>query len=631
MAKRLTTKKILESTYYDRGTAARGAVNTANEVDSGIRIILSKLRQNSKLHFDSVDIKNKLLILVRKLQNAAKIDTKYGPVLIEVSEILKNLADTTFATRQIKHTSARDAIESLQRASATLMDVSMANISPNSINQQDDSKYMPGGNIPERGMSAEDEARVNALFNNSYDMSDIAARIFNEEFEASLKDEILSLFDDIYVQNSGLTTADILEHLQSAGSIFDKNKIMFELQNLINDKVLKLNSVTKKIYLNLDEDNEEQVDLSEFTETDLTDKVLDYFDTSVTAGVGGISIQIAVKDIKKETGTSKPEIMSCITKLLKNKQLKKGVTPGTIMVNSVEEEESLIPVTPGIGSSDYSNEDLPLTNQETPESLKLKGWKEETPGIFMSPDGKSKYILSREEKSINMHMSYHDKQYEMLCEEFDRSLDEIENADIDNTDGLDEFTDDTADEIEDTDETDGEDDVTVTLTAHEAEVLQAILHKINGTTEDTADYVSDAATDEEANAELMGDDDIEDEDFDSEEPAEEDEEDDIDWDSEDWDFDEDEETVADSSTSGVFDGSFSSGAPTMKKHTPAYDKSGKPITGKGHTPTAHGNAQDCAGRPGAPTMKKHTPAYDKSGKPVNSKVTSGVGKSIFDL
>lgn len=465
----------------------------------------------------------------------------------------------------------------------------------------------------------------------------------DEEVPATItiEDEVISLFDSMPAMTSGLSVSNILAKLQKTESIFEKNKIMYAIQELINSGRLREDSSTGKIHLVTEEAEEvPEVNLDQFIkDSSLSDKIIEYFDNSITGSVAGVSISEAVKDIKKETGAKKPEIMSCITKLLKNKKLKKGVTPGTIIINSAEEEEeSLIQVPTSDTSTQTDNKDMPLTNQETPESLKLKGWKEENPNIFVSPDGNVKYILSKEGNSLNIYMNYKDKEWEQLCEEFDAKLDAIESGAMDNTDGLDEFESET-DEFETDEDVDFEDEdsdemVTVQLTKQEADTLRTILDKIEGVEEveiddddkDAAeddDFIDDAATDEEANAKLL------DADLEKEEDNEE-EFKDIEWDFDDLDTDEDEEELADAIDS-VYDGSFSDGAPTFKKHTPAYDSKGKPIASKEHAPTAHGSAHDCTERKGGATMQKHTAAYDKSGKPIKSKVTSGVKKSIFAL
>ena len=679
MAKCTKSYKISESMSYSTEPAAKGTFEIADKAVKTLPAILKELNTKNT-HFSREFVNKVIFNFIRQFKRIAEIDTKYGDSLIDAADNLK-IAYNILTNPNTTRPKTSEAIKYINAANASLVDIVL---NSRSDEPENTSKYAPAN---DNNISTQDEIAAYNRAANFFDddeeqLSEMVINIFNEgtsksklpemkapcpkttenkrtkayfdfkkakminfeEDEESAEDiteQILAQFDSIYAMANGLSTADILQKMQKNRSIFEKNKIMFGIQNLINSHQLRVDPATKKLFVNNDEAEESEfTDIEEMTDKSIDDAILDYFDSSVTAGIGGISINEVVKDIKKETGSSKPEIMSCITKLLKDKKLQKGVTPGTIMLNSTdEEEESLIPNTPGIGSSTNQNSEQPLTNQETPESLKLKGWKEETPGQFISPDGSVKYILSKEEKTINMCMGYKDVNYEQLCEEFDRELDEIENSDIDNTEGLDEFDSETED-MDMEDDTDFEDDsemITVELTKDEADILRKILAKVDGTDieaddevdEVDDDFVDDAATDEEANAELMGDADLEEDEDEEWEDSE-----DIDWGSdedEDWMFDEDEESLADDSTSGVYDGSFSDGAPVLKKHTATADRKNKPITGKGYTPSAHGSAFDGAGRKGQPTMSKATPAFDKSGKPVKSKTTSGVGKSIFAL
>lgn len=686
MANRSQAYKISESMSYSAEPAAKVTIELATNASKTLSSILRDLNVNST-HFSRDGVNRTILNIIRQLKRIAEIDTKYGDSLIDAADNLR-LAYSVLTVSGTTRPKTYKATEYINKAYMDLSDIIANSIAKEPENT---SRYAPSydkgleDETPEERDNREHMSRrVSDLFGDEDEeqLSEMAINIFNEgtvksemaemkspcpkatenkktkayfdfkkaktvdfdEDEESTEDiteQILAQFDSIYAMANGLSTADILQKMQKNRSIFEKNKIMFGIQNLINSHQLRVDPATKKLFVNNDEAEESEfTDIEEMTDKSIDDAILDYFDSSVTAGIGGISINEVVKDIKKETGSSKPEIMSCITKLLKDKKLQKGVTPGTIMLNSTdEEEESLIPNTPGIGNSVNQNSEQPLTNQETPESLKLKGWKEETPGQFISPDGSVKYILSKEEKTINMCMGYKDVNYEQLCEEFDRELDEIENSDIDNTEGLDEFDSETED-MDMEDDTNFEDDsemITVELTKDEADILRKILARVDGTDieaddeidEVDDDFVDDAATDEEANAELMGDADLEEDEDEEWEDSE-----DINWGSdedEDWMFDEDEESLADDSTSGVYDGSFSDGAPVLKKHIVSVDRKNKPITGKGHAPTAHGSAFDGAGRKGQPTMTKTTPAFDKSGKPVKSKTTSGVGKSIFAL
>lgn len=297
--------------------------------------------------------------------------------------------------------------------------------------------------------------------------------------------------------------------------------------------------------------------------------------------------------------------MSAIKELFQNNTLKKGIEDGTIILNSVdveeEEEEGLIPI----------------MNKETPETLKAKGWSEVSPGIFLSPDGVQKYALTGE--SINLLLNktmrkFDNNSFARLCEEFEEDID---NLDIDDsTAGLDEFD----DEEMDDDDVEEEDTIQISIPRHLVDSLHELVAFLdeNGS-DDEDELVDDLATDEEANMDLMSGDESDDASVSGTE--------------EDFSYDEDEETLA-GSTSSVFDASFGSseGGASVKRKTPAYDRSGRPIEG-GYRRTAGAAAYDGSGRDGGASMKRSSLTYDKSGKPIDSKVTRKARSknSIFDL
>lgn len=465
--------------------------------------------------------------------------------------------------------------------------------------------------------------------------------------DEAIKENILGMFNHINSSVNGLNINEIIRQIGRQGVA--RNKIYRILQELINKRTLISDEYTKKIYLN--DEAEEDFKDDGMSDDELHDRVIDYFDRSVSGSIGGISPTKAVKDIAKEVEVEQSRVAKAITDLLKDKVLIRGVEDGTLIYNSAdsiemdnlgddldeapEEDAETISVTiPGGGDAPQ-----PINNQETPETLKMKGWEEITPGTYQSPDGNTKYSItvpmeSFDNSSINKSMKYNSKsEFVRLCEEFEAAMDEIDTFDgEDSTDGLDEFDSETTES-----ETPAEDTVTVEFTPEEVEVLKSICSKLGLSVSDDTDvevteddieddFVDDEATDEEANAELMDD-------FDSDfEDEDEDNEDVLNFeieDEDDWDFDEDEESVADSSSS-VYDGSGRQGAATMTRTTPSYDKSGKPVTSKIKVSSGHG--ADAARSNGGATTTRTTPSYDKSGKPVKSRQTSKAGQnvSLFD-
>ena len=270
---------------------------------------------------------------------------------------------------------------------------------------------------------------------------------------------------------------------------------------------------------------------------------------------------------------------------------------------------------------------IPVINQETPETLRAKGWTETAPGIFVGPDGVQKYALTGESYNtkLNKHMSnFNDDNFSKLCEEFEKEFDNVDVSLDDSTEGLDEF----ADETEVSDE-EGE-TMTMEIPRHLVDAITE-LAAIFSDSED--EPVDDLATDEEATIDLMDGDGDEaevsieetDEDEESAEGCEDDEE---------FNFDEDEETIADTAGS-IFDASFGpneGGASVTKASTTLPEKRRKPIEGA-YKPNAGGQAYDASTRNGSASVTKATPAFDKSGKPVASKVSQKAKSknSIFDL
>lgn len=462
--------------------------------------------------------------------------------------------------------------------------------------------------------------------------------------DEEVKEIILQQFNGLTSRTTGIALHDLLGYFQTIPEEYSKNQIMRILQRLINKNQIKLDTITKKMFLCNDEDEEDAED-TEFLvdeedaeedyitpeeiindeEPSLTNDIEEYFQTSTAGSVSGIPYNQALKDLSIITGYAKQEIASSIKELMSSGILKKGVTDGTIIVNSIEEEEegSIIPT----GVNNNSTLPIPIMNQETPETLKAKGWTEISPGMFLGPDGVQKYAITEDfnYSGINKFMSYKDDDMEKLFEEFDSQFAEIEGFDdsdnMENTDGLDEF------ETEENIDIEGDGEITITLSQDEADILDRILKKIKGEDVGEEELVDDLASDEEANIDLMGSDDDE---FESEDDymTDEDAEDEFNF-----DFEEDEENIADENAGGNFDGSFSNGAPNLKKQTPPTgDFKRKPITGKGYTPTNR-QAYDATGRDGSPKLQKQTPQYDKSGKPVNSNTTkkAGTKTSIFDL
>lgn len=478
-----------------------------------------------------------------------------------------------------------------------------------------------------------------------------------EDEEAQVPDEevreiVLQQFEGLEPRTTGIALRDLLSFFQTMPGEYSKSQIMRVLQNLINKKELKIDEMTKKLFPADANEDEEDIDLNDneesaqieaefdsedeesyitpedITEDEFTinDEIINYFQNSTSGSVGGINLSQVVKDLIKETNRSKQEIIEGIKELMKDGTLKKGVTDGTILFNSIseedidnveEEEGSISPIT------NTNNSPVPVMNQETPETLRAKGWTEIVPGTFLGPDGVQKYVITEQSNQtlLNKIMNYKDDSFEALCEEFSDDFNEIEGfgavENPDDTDGLDEFE--ATDEI---DIEDGDEEVTITLSKDECDILEKVLRKVKGEEDTEEDLVDDLATDEEATIDLMGDDD---EGFDGEE-----DEDDEDFN---FDFDEDEENIADEDSSGTYDAAFNDGAAKLKKNTPGYGNPRRqPIEGKAYKPSKK-SVYDAAGRDGAAKMTKETPAFDKSGKPISSETTKKAGSkdSIFNL
>lgn len=452
----------------------------------------------------------------------------------------------------------------------------------------------------------------------------------NQIPDDEVKEIILQQFEGMVPGTTGIALRDLLGFFQTVPGEYSTGQIMRVLQNLINKKELRLDDITKKLFPgDVSEDEEDYLTPEDVIEDEVTikDEIVDYFQNSTSGSVGGVSLSQVIKDLTKETEHSKQEIIEGIKELMKDGVLKKGINDGTILFNSVSEEDidasedeegSITPPTPVTSNN---NSPAPVMNQETPETLKAKGWKEMTPGTFLSPDGVQKYIIAEQlnQTLINKIMTYKDDSFEALCEEFSEDYNDIEQFDsienADDTDGLDEFE--TTDEIE---LEDGDDEVTITLSKDECDILEKVLRKVRGDeAEDTEDdLVDDLATDEEANVDLLGDDD------------EDEDEDDEDFN---FDFEEDEENLTDDEANGLYIGTFNDGAPKMKKETPSYGNPRRqPIEGKYYKPSKK-TVYDGTGRDGSARMTKETPAYDRSGKPASSDVTRKAGSrdSIFNL
>ena len=351
---------------------------------------------------------------------------------------------------------------------------------------------------------------------------------------------------------------------------------------------------------------------------DLIDSVIDYFEQSTSGSVGGINLSQILKDVTSNTGASRAEVVQAIKDLLQSNILKKGVTEGTIILNSTSKTDEV---------EEDAEGPIPVINQETPETLRAKGWTETAPGIFVGPDGVQKYALTGESYNtkLNKHMSnFNDDNFSKLCEEFEKEFDKVDVSLDDSTEGLDEF----ADETEVSDE-EGE-TMTMEIPRHLVDAITE-LAAIFSDSED--EPVDDLATDEEATIDLMDGDGDEaevsieetDEDEESAEGCEDDEE---------FNFDEDEETIADTAGS-IFDASFGpneGGASVTKASTTLPEKRRKPIEGA-YRPNAGGQAYDASTRNGGASVTKATTTFNKSGKPITSKVSQKAKSknSIFDL
>ena len=128
------------------------------------------------------------------------------------------------------------------------------------------------------------------------------------------------------------------------------------------------------------------------------------FKKTVSGSVSGIKLNQVVKELYNKTRASKPAIMQAIKDLLKSKELIKGPNGDTLIYNSEaekNEQDEEVPVpnalksqTPQNNTASYGSQ--PLSNRETPETLKAKGWKDNGNGLFVSPDGKQQFVFSNE-------------------------------------------------------------------------------------------------------------------------------------------------------------------------------------------------------------------------------------------
>lgn len=357
----------------------------------------------------------------------------------------------------------------------------------------------------------------------------------------------------------------------------------------------------------------------------LKDAVKDYFESSVSGSVGGVRLNSAIKDIKEKTGVSKPRIIEVIKELLKSKELVKGPDGNTLIYNSKAEKNNEDDEIINMQSTTSKNQNQPISNKETPQTLKAKGWKDNGNGLFVSPDNKQQFIFSNESKTINintMNNRNNKFDFDLLVEEFGEELEKMNTEqDLDQTAGLDELSDDEGlgdtDEIED----DG-DEVQVTLTKSEARLLSDLASKLSSVLGDTEDdMVDDEATDEAANADLMGDDEVSFDDTD----------DDTFEDDTELDDEEDSEELSDNS--GAYTGSYNNQGASMSRSNASYgNERRKPIEG-GYKPSAHGSAKEVTYGPTGASLSKHNGSYGKERRdPVPSRNTSLANskRSIFD-
>lgn len=431
-----------------------------------------------------------------------------------------------------------------------------------------------------------------------------------EDFEIDdqeIQDIILQQYEGIGPRTNGMALSDILGYFSVSDGVYPKNEVMRVLQDMINKNILEIDPITKKIFKSLEEDEEDEfITPEEITDkekrNDLIDSVIDYFEQSTSGSVGGINLSQILKDVTSNTGASRAEVVQAIKDLLQSNILKKGVTEGTIILNSTSKTDEV---------EEDAEGPIPVINQETPETLRAKGWTETAPGIFVGPDGVQKYALTGESYNtkLNKHMSnFNDDNFSKLCEEFEKEFDNVDVSLDDSTEGLDEFADET--EVSDKE---GE-TVTMEIPRHLVDAITELAAIFSGSEDEPVD---DLATDEEATIDLM------DGDGDEAEVS-----------IEETNFDEDEETIADTAGS-IFDASFGpneGGASVTKASTTLPEKRRKPIEGA-YKPNAGGQAYDASTRNGGASVTKTTPAFDKSGKPVASKVSQKAKSknSIFDL
>ena len=447
-----------------------------------------------------------------------------------------------------------------------------------------------------------------------------------EDFEMGdqeIQDIILQQYEGIGPRTNGMALSDILGYFSVSVEVNPRIEVMRVLQDMINKNILEIDPITKKIFKSLEEDEEDEfITPEEITDEEkgnnLIDSVIDYFEQSTSGSVGGINLSQILKDVTSNTGVSRAEVVQVIKDLLQSNILKKGITEGTIILNSTSKTNEV---------EEDAEGPIPVINQETPETLRAKGWTETAPGIFVGPDGVQKYALTGEsyKTKLNKHMSnFNDDNFSKLCEEFEKEFDNVDVSLDDSTEGLDEFTDET--EISDEE---GE-TVTMEIPRHLVDAITELAAIFSGSEDELVD---DLATDEEATIDLMDGDRDEaevsveetDEDEENAEGCEDDEE---------FNFDEDEETIADTAGS-IFDASFGpneGGASVTKASTTLPEKRRKPIEGA-YKPNAGGQAYDASTRNGGASVTKTTPAFDKSGKPVASKVSQKAKSknSIFDL
>lgn len=424
----------------------------------------------------------------------------------------------------------------------------------------------------------------------------------------------------IFVGNHAFTVNSIISYVQNAYPKFKANKISSVLKKLISSRQLVFNKLENKVYKNVNFSFEEDA------EEDLKSSVLNI----IRQNNGNLTITGIVKNLGPTV--TRASVTPIIRELFNAGTIKSGTNPGHFYFN-----ESIPLEKDGNSDEDEESGTMPVLDGETAETLKAKGWQETKPGTFIGPDGKQKYIVATEQTSktqVNKNNMANKKyDFNLLMEESDDILADMRDDEM--TAGLDEFDQDKdfAIDVNSGDDEYGDDpeEVTITLTRDQIDILQHVIDKAKSALGE-GDEIDDMATDEEANAELMGDDEG-DIDFESEtetfEDGEDEEEDDDAFDGE-----EDEETL-NGRVASIFDGTFSDGAPSFKRHS-EVPKTGKRSPIEDRYSPSKGQVSDGARSDGGARMNRAgaAPKTGKSsGQPVKSKVSSRAGSNtpLFKL